>query len=89
VEGDIKASKRDRSETTLEDNIALSLLFFNRAIIAAIHDVLQHFLDLCEAKFLGQLGLIINTNISQQSSKTYPGNVNLLHLEIIENIRES
>jgi hypothetical protein len=33
---------RDRSETTLEDSIAVSLLFFNRAIIAVIHDVLQH-----------------------------------------------
>jgi hypothetical protein len=89
VEGNIKASKRDRSETTLEDNIALSLLFFNRAIIAAIHDVLQHLLDLCETKFLRQLGLIISTNINQQSSNTYLGNVNLLHLKIIENIRES
>jgi hypothetical protein len=89
VEGDIKASKRDRSETTLEDNVAFSLLFFNRAIIAAIHDDLQHLLDLCETKFLGQLGLIINTNISQQSSNTYLRNVNLLHLEIIENIGES
>jgi len=89
VEGYIKASKRNRSETTLEDNIALSLLFFNRAIIAAIHDVLQHLLDLCETKFLGQLGLIISTNIGQQSSNTHLGNVNLLHLEIIENIRES
>jgi hypothetical protein len=64
VEGDIKASKRDRRETTLKDNIALSLLFFNSAIIAAIHDVLQHLLDLYETKFLGQLGLIISTNIS-------------------------
>jgi hypothetical protein len=89
VEGDIKASKRDRSETTLEDNIALSLLFFNRAIIAAIHDVLQHLLDLFETNFLGQLGLIISTNIGQQSSITYLGNVNLLYFEIIENIRES
>jgi hypothetical protein len=89
VEGNIKASKRDRSETTLEDNIALSLLFFNRAITAVIHDVLQHLLDLCETKFLGQLGLTISTNISQQSSNTYLGNVNLLHLKIIENIRES
>ena len=89
MEGDIKASKRNRSETTLEDNIALSLLFFNRAIIAAIHDILQHLLDLCETKFLGQLGLIINTDTGQQSSNTYFGNVNLLHLEIIEDIRES
>jgi hypothetical protein len=56
VEGDIKTSKRDRSETTLEDNIAVSLLFFNRSVIAAIHDVLQHLLDLCETKFLDQLG---------------------------------
>jgi hypothetical protein len=89
MEGDIKARKRDRSVTTLKDNIALSLLFFNRAIIAVIHDVLQHLLDLCETKFLGQLGLTISTNISQQSSNTYLGNVNLLHLEIIKNIRES
>lgn len=89
MEGDIKSSKRDRSKTTLEDNIALSLLFFNRAIIAAIHDVLQHLLDLFDAKFLGQLGLTISTNIVQQSSITHLGNVNLLHLEIIENIRES
>jgi hypothetical protein len=63
VEGYIKARKRNRSETTLEDNIALSLLFFNRAIITAIHDVLQHLLDLCQTKFPGQLGLIISTNI--------------------------
>jgi len=53
VEGDIKASKRDRSETTLEDNMALSLLFFNRATIATIHDVLQHLLDPCEAWMCG------------------------------------
>ena len=89
MEGDIKASKRNRSETTFENNIALSLLFFNRAIIAAIHDILQHLLDLCETKFLGQLGLIINTDTGQQSRNTYFGNVNLLHLEIIEDIRES
>jgi hypothetical protein len=89
VEGDIKTSKRDRSETTLEDNIAISILFFNRAIIAAIHDVIQHLLDLCETEFLGQLGLIISTNIGQQSSITYFKNVNLLYLEIIENIRKS
>jgi hypothetical protein len=89
VERDIKASKRDRSKSTLEGNVALSLLFFNRAIIATIHNVLQHLLDLCETEFLGQLGLIVNTNISQQSSNTYLGNVNFLHLKIIENIRES
>jgi hypothetical protein len=89
VEGDIKASQRDRSETTLEDNIAISFLFFDRAIIAAIHDVLEHVLDLFKTKFLGQLRLIISTNIGQQSSVTYLGNVNLLYLEIIKNIRES
>jgi len=65
VEGDIKASKRDRSKTTLKDNIALSFLFFNRTIIAAIHDVVQHLLNLCKTKFLGELGLIVNTNNSQ------------------------
>ena len=89
MEGNIKSRKRDCSETPLEDNIALGLLFFNCAIIAAIHDVLQHLLDLRETKFLGQLGLIINANISQQSNNTYLHDVNLLHLKIIENIRES
>jgi hypothetical protein len=47
----------------------------------------QHLLDLCETEFL--LQLIINTNISRQSNDTYFGNVNLLHLKITENIRES
>ena len=56
MEGNIKASKRDRSETTLKDDVAFCLLFFNRTIIAAIYDVPQHLLNFCETKFLGQLG---------------------------------
>lgn len=44
-------------------DVLRSLLFFNHAVIAAICDVLQHLLDLCKAKFLGQLGLIFNINI--------------------------
>ena len=89
MEVDIKASKRNCSETALEGNIVLGLLSFNHTIVAAIHNILQHLLDLCETKFLGQLGLIINTNTRQQSSNTYLGNANLPHLEIIEDIRES
>jgi len=33
MEGDIDTSKRDCSETTLEDNIALSLLFLEHAVL--------------------------------------------------------
>ena len=54
MEGDIDTSERDRSETTLEDNIALGLLFLKRAVIAAVHDVLQHLLDLRDTKLLSQ-----------------------------------
>jgi hypothetical protein len=46
TEGDIDTSERDRSETMLEDNIALGPLFLKRAVIAAVLDVLQHILDL-------------------------------------------
>ena len=56
VEGNIKASKRDHSETTLKDNIAISLLLLKHAVIAAIHNIFEHFLNLRETKFLGQLG---------------------------------
>jgi hypothetical protein len=55
VEGDIDARERDRSETTLEDNIALSLLFLKRTVVAAVHDVLQHIFNLRDTKFLSQL----------------------------------
>jgi hypothetical protein len=63
----------------------------NSAIIAAIHDVPRHPLDLCVTKFLGQLRLIVNTNlnIGRQSSNTYFGNANLRHLKMVENVRES
>ena len=46
MEGDIDTSKRDHSKTTLEDKIALSLLFLKRMVIAAVHNVLQYLLDL-------------------------------------------
>jgi len=52
MEGDIDTSERDRSETTLKDNIALGLLFLERAVIAAVNDVLQHLLDLRNTKLL-------------------------------------
>ena len=37
MEGNIKASKRDHSETTLKDNMTITLPLFKRAVIAAIH----------------------------------------------------
>ena len=40
MEGDIDTSERDHSETTLEDNIALGLLFLKCVVIAGVHDVL-------------------------------------------------
>ena len=40
MEGDIKTGERDRSETMFEDNTALSLLFLEHVVVAAIHDVL-------------------------------------------------
>ncbi len=55
MEGDIDTEERDRSETTLKDNIALNLLFLKYAVIAVVHDVLQHLLDLRDTKFLSQL----------------------------------
>jgi hypothetical protein len=88
VEGDIDARERNSGETTLEDNIALSLLFLKCAVIAAVHDILQHLLDLSEAKFLSQL--VENrkyNNSSQLSNDAYLGYVNLLHLEVIKNVR--
>lgn len=55
MKGDIDAGKRDRSKTTLKDDIAFGLLFFKCAVEAAVNDILQHLLNLRETKFLGQL----------------------------------
>jgi hypothetical protein len=89
VEGDIDAGERNRSKATLKDNIALSLLFLKCAIVAAIHDVLQHLFNLRETKFLGQLRVDHQYNNSKLFSDTYLANVNFLYLEVIEDIRES
>ena len=55
MEGDIDTSERDCSETTLKDNIALGLLFLKHTVIAGVHNVLQHLLDLRDTKLLSQL----------------------------------
>jgi hypothetical protein len=89
MEGDVDTRERNRSETTLEDNITVSLLFLKCAVIAAVHDVLQHLLDLRDAKFLSQLTGYCQFHSSQLPSDTYLGDVNLLHLKVIEDIRES
>jgi len=89
MEGDIDTGERDRSKTTLEDNIALSLLFLKHTVIVAVHDVLQHLLDLRDTKFLSQLMGYCQFNSSQLSSDTYLGDVNCPHLEVIEDSRES
>ena len=57
MEGDIDTAERNSSETTLEDDVTLSLLLLEGTIVAVIHDVLEHLLDLCESEFLSQLDI--------------------------------
>lgn len=57
MEGDIDTAERNSSETTLEDDVTLSLLLLEGTIVAVIHDVLEHLLNLCESEFLSQLDI--------------------------------
>ena len=86
MEGDINAREGDSGKATFKDDIALSLLFLKCAVIAAVHDILQHLLDLSETKFLGQLAENRQYDSSQPFSDAYLGYVNLLHLKVIKNV---
>lgn len=57
MEGDINTTKRNSSETTLENNVTLSLLLLEGTIVAVVHDVLEHLLNFCETEFLSQLDI--------------------------------
>lgn len=57
MEGDIDTAERNSSETTLEDDVTLSLLLLEGTIVAVIHDVLEHLFNLCESEFLSQLDI--------------------------------
>ena len=78
MEENIDTGETVRSETTLEDNIALSLLFLKYAVVAVVHDVLQHLLDLRDTEFLIQLTGYCQFYSSQLSSCTYLGGVSHL-----------
>ena len=59
MEGDINTAKRNGGQATFEDDVALSLLLLKGPIKAAVHDVLEHFFNLCETEFLSQLEVVM------------------------------
>jgi hypothetical protein len=55
VERNINACERDGGKTTFKYDITFGLLLFEGAVVAAVHNILQHILHLSEAEFLCQL----------------------------------
>jgi hypothetical protein len=55
MEWGIDTRQRDRSEATHEVDIACNPWLLKYVVIAAVHDVLQHLLDLHDTRYLSQL----------------------------------
>ena len=87
VEGDINTGERNGGEAALESDVALLLLLLLRFRVAGADDLPQHLLHLVEGELLRQLCSWLATATQLQVS-TNLANVDLLHLEVVENVRE-
>ena len=88
MEGYIDTGKRDGCKATLERDVSLLGLLLLRLLEARLDNLTEHLLHLVDGELLGQLEPGVNIQSTESKHPTYLGNVDLLHLQVVQNVRQ-